>query len=205
MDIPSWNRGWENHVREGKGKRGLESTSKCLICLVSHNRQLWRQVLGGPNVKISRGSPSSSFVFMSQPLWFLVIFTFLSSCFTLPPRSVGSTKRNYMGWKEKQVWGFILHPGCLNLLKILFSTLTHSLVVLAKKLSSTADMGLNSYAVPRLSLSSDAYQIVIKTEERELLLPLMPLRRLALYYLSLIITNELTSIPPLDSNFGPEM
>lgn len=66
-------------------------------------------------------------------------------------------------------------------------------------------MGLNSYAVPRLSLSSDAYQIVIKTEERELLLPLMPLRRLALYYLSLIITNELTSIPPLDSNFGPEM
>lgn len=133
MDIPSWNRGWENHVREGKGKRGLESTSKCLICLVSHNRQLWHQVLGGPNVKISRGSPSSSFVFMSQPLWFLVIFTFLSSCFTLPPRSVGSTKRNYMGWKQKQVWGFILYPGFLNLLKILFSTLTHSLVVLAKK------------------------------------------------------------------------
>lgn len=70
-----------------------------------------------------------------------------------------------------------------------------------KNLSSTADMRLYSHAAPRLSLSSDAYQIVIKTEERERALHSPSAsEKTGSLFISIFITNELTSIPPLDSS-----
>lgn len=61
-------------------------------------------------------------------------------------------------------------------------------------------MGLNSHAAPRLSFSSHAYKIVIKTAENpSSSAPEKAGSSWCIYYLSIIITNVLTSIPPLNS------
>lgn len=69
-------------------------------------------------------------------------------------------------------------------------------------------MSLNSHAAPMLSFSSHAYQVVLTTKEWELFFsPAAPEKTGflgLLYYLSIIITSELTSILPLDSIFGLE-
>lgn len=84
--------------------------------------------------------------------------------------------------------------------------LAHSSVVLGKSYQIQLTGVSIPLQLPCCSFSSHAYQIVLKTKEWELFFSHYAPKKTGFlwlfYYLSIIITNKLTSIFPLDSIFG---